>query len=235
MSNNLPIASTPSYNLTIPSSGEKIIYRPYLVKEEKALLLAEQSEDLQVIVDTMKTVISACVKTKGFDVSRLAIFDLEYILMNIRSKSVGEISEVNIPCSSCGAVHQVAIDLSKVEVKKHPDHKQKIQLFDQVGIVMKYPSIDILTRLEDDNDVTATFDATIDCIDYIYDESNIYYAKDRTRQELIDFVENLNSESFKSIEDFFLTMPELEVKAEFKCIQCNTHNEKILEGLQNFL
>lgn len=232
---SLPIANTPSYILTVPSTGEKITYRPYLVKEEKALLLAEQSEDLNVIIETMKSVISSCIKTTNFNVNKLAIFDLEYILMNIRAKSVGEVSEINIPCAQCGTMHQIAFDLSKIEVKKNPDHTPKIQLFDDVGVVMKYPSIDILTRLEDENDVTVTFDATLDCIDYIFDSTNIYYASDRTREELAEFIENLDSTAFKKIETFFDTMPKFSEDVNFNCTKCGAENSRSLEGLQNFL
>lgn len=234
----LPSNSTPLYNLTIPSTKKKIKFRPFLVKEEKALLLAEQSEDIDTMISTLKKIIDDCTLNK-IDVDTLAIFDLEYILLKLRTKSVGEIAELNIPCKKCRELTTVKLDVSTLEVTRNPEHKNKIHLFDDeklgpVGVVMKYPSINILHGLDNNPEPEVIFDAAINCIDYIYDSKNVHYTKDRTKEELTNFLDGLSGEQFDRIKKFFETMPKMEVNLQFKCNSCGHDNERVLEGIHNF-
>ena len=232
----LPVMSTPTYELTVPSTKEKIKYRPFLVKEEKALMLAHQSEDSTTMLDTLKGVISACTLNK-LDVEKLAMFDIEYIFLQLRAKSVGEISELNFSCKQCNdpkAKMRVDIDLTQLEVTFNPEHTTDIQLFDGVGVKMKYPSLQIINRLKGGDDIGAVFDVIVECIDCIYDDENVYAAADQSKQELTDFINNLTQEQFTKLQKFFETMPKLEKTIEFDCPVCNYHHTQTIQGLDGF-
>jgi len=234
----LPINSTPVYNLILPSSGKEIKFRPFLIKEEKALLLANQSEDAKVMVDSLKQVIKSCIKD-DIDVEDLATFDLEYLFTQIRAKSVGEIVELYLKCDTCEdekAVAKIEIDLTQIQVEKNPDHVNKIILFDDVGVALKYPTIDVIKRFEniDNANMDEVFSIVIDCIDYIYTTTEVFHAKDQTKDELNTFLNNLSSEQFKKLQDFFETMPRLKHAIDYKCPVCNKEHHKVLEGLQSF-
>lgn len=234
---SLPLQSATTYTLTVPSSGKQIKYRPFFVKDEKALLIAQQSEDLDVMLSTLKSVIASCVLEK-VDVEALAIFDLEYIFSQIRAKSVGEISELVFTCGHCDNEknkYKLQLDISQLEVTKNKDHTNKIALFNDVGVVMKYPTLDILKKIEKGfDDPDNVIDIIIDCIDVIYTDSEVFYAKEQTKQELKEFVENLTKEQFDKLEQFFATMPKFQHLVEFDCPACGTHNKLMLEGVQNF-
>lgn len=230
--------STPVYTLTVPSSGKQMKFRPFLIKEEKTLLIAQQSEDPIVMVESLKEVIQSCIKDE-VDVNELATFDLEYIFTQIRSKSVGEIIELMMLCDTCTddkAVAKVSIDLTKIQVEKNPEHKSKIHLYQDVGIVMKYPTLDILKKMEsvNTNDLDEVFNIVVDCIDYIYNEEEVFHAKEQTKQELLDFLNNLSSEQFAEVQKFFETMPRLKQAIDYSCPVCNKEHHKVLEGLNSF-
>lgn len=234
----LPMNSTPVYTLTVPSTNKKLKFRPFLIKEEKTLLIAQQSEDATVMVESLKEVIQACIKD-DVDVNGLATFDLEYIFTQIRSKSVGEIIELMMLCDTCTdekAVAKVMIDLTKIQVEKNPEHKSKIHLYQDVGIVMKYPTIDILKKMEsiNTNDLDEVFNIIVDCIDYIYNEEEVFNAKEQTKQELLDFLNNLSSDQFAEVQKFFETMPKLKHEINYECPVCNKKHNKVLEGLNSF-
>jgi hypothetical protein len=235
----LPVQSTPTYNIAIPSTKENLKFRPFLVKEQKALLLAQQSEDASVMVDTLKGVIRSCAQSK-VDVDKLAIFDLEYIFSQIRSKSVGENVDLIFSCDVCDdekAKVKITIDLSKLQVETDPKHEQKIHLFDDVGIVMKYPSVNVINTMDKygvDAEVDLVFDIVCECIDYIYDSKEVYHANEQTKEELQSFVNNLTSEQFEKIESFFETMPKLRQKVHYTCPVCSREHNKVLEGLNSF-
>lgn len=234
---SLPLQAAPTYSLKVPSSGKEVKYRPFLVKDEKALLIAQQSEDLDVMISTLKSVIASCVTTK-LDVDSLAIFDLEYIFSQIRAKSVGEVSELVFTCGHCNNEKnkfKLNLDISQLEVTKNPDHTNKIPLFDSVGVVMKYPSIDILKKIDKGfTDPENVIDMIIDCIDMIYTDQEVFHAKEQTPDELREFLENLTKEQFDKIEKFFETMPKFQKQIEFDCPACGAHNELMVEGVQNF-
>lgn len=234
----LPVMSTPTYELIVPSTKKKVKYRSFLVKEEKTLLIAQQSEDQNVMVNTIKALISSCTFGK-LDVEELAMFDIEYIFCQLRAKSVGEISEIVFSCLECNdpkAKMRVSIDLTKLEVDFHPDHKKVIELFDDVGVTMKYPSLDMLNHIKDikEESIEAVFNVIISCIDNIYSGDEIYPAKEQSKEELTNFLDNLTQEQFKKIQSFFETIPKLQKKIEFDCPVCNYHHNHTVQGIENF-
>lgn len=237
----LPMATTPTYNMVVPSSGESVRFRPFLVKEEKALLIAQQSEDVTIMIDTLKDVIRSCVIDK-IDADKLATFDIEYIFTQIRAKSVGETVDLLFPCDMDHgeddekARVKITIDLSKLEVESKPEHNKKIELFGSVGIVMKYPTMEIMRRFEgtDTNNIESVFDIVADSIDYIYDDEELHYAKDQRKDELIQFLNNLTSDQFNKVQLFFATMPRIKKEVEYDCPVCGLHHKKTLEGMQSF-
>jgi hypothetical protein len=237
----LPIMNTPTYNMVVPSSGVNVKFRPFLVKEEKALLIAQQSEDLMVMVDTLKSVIKTCV-LDTIDANKLATFDLEYMFTQIRAKSVGEIIELIFPCDNDHgednekARVKVSIDLTTLQVEKDPSHVTKIDLFDNVGVVMKYPTVDIMKKLEslDEDNLDKIFDVVALSVDYIYQGDEIFYAKEQKHEEVLQFLNNLTSDQFLKIQSFFATMPRIKKQIEYTCPVCQKQHKKMLEGMQSF-
>jgi hypothetical protein len=235
----LPIMNTPTYNMVIPSSEVSVKFRPFLVKEEKALLIAQQSEDLMIMVDTLKSVVKTCV-IDTIDVNKLATFDLEYMFTQIRAKSVGEVIELIFPCDDDHgednekARVKVSIDLTTLEVEKDKSHTNKIELFGDVGVVMKYPTIDVMKRLEDTDSIDKIFDVVALSIDYIYQGEEIFYAKEQKHEEMLQFLNNLTSEQFVKIQNFFDTMPRIKKQIEYTCPVCQKQHRKMLEGMQSF-
>lgn len=236
----LPMNNTPIFNLTVPSTGKIIRFRPFLVKDEKALLIAQQSEDVLVMVDTLKGVIKSCV-IDDINLDDLATFDIEYIFIQIRGKSIGETVELLFPCDDDHgdqnekAVTKVRIDISKIQVEKEKGHTNKINLFGDVGIMMKYPTIDSAKKLErGGDDMDSIFEIVADSIDYIFQGEDIFYAKEQTHEELLQFLNNLTSEQFLKLQNFFENMPRLKTEVDYKCPVCGKAHHKVLEGLQSF-
>jgi len=237
----LPMMNAPTYSMVVPSSGVTVKFRPFLVKEEKALLIAQQSEDIGVMIQTLKGIIKTCV-LDNLDVDKLATFDLEYMFTQIRAKSVGEIIELIFPCDmdhgedNEKAKVKVSIDLTTLIVEKNPEHTSKINLFGDVGLVMKYPTMDVMKRLEniDANDLDKVFDVVADSIEYIYQGEEIFYGKEQKHEELVQFLNNLTSEQFMKVQQFFATMPRIKKEIEYTCPVCQRHHRKMLEGMQSF-
>jgi hypothetical protein len=237
----LPMMNTPTYTMVVPSSGVSVRYRPFLVKEEKALLIAQQSEDVVTMIETLKKVVKSCVQDQ-LDVEKLATFDLEYMFTQIRGKSVGETVDLIFACDTDHgeqnekAKATVTVDLSTITVEKSADHTNKIELFGNVGVVMKYPTVDVIKKLEgfNTNDLDTVFDIMALSIDYIYDGDTLFYAKEQTQAELLQFIENLSSEQFAKVQKFFETMPKIRKEIQYDCPVCNRHHVKMLEGLQSF-
>jgi hypothetical protein len=237
----LPMMSAPTYTMVVPSSGVSVKFRPFLVKEEKALLIAQQSEDIGVMIQTLKGIINTCVLDK-LDVDKLATFDLEYMFTQIRAKSVGEIIELIFPCDidhgedNEKARVKVSIDLTTLIVEKDPNHNNKINLFGDVGVVLKYPTLDVMKRLEnlDTNDLDKVFGVVADSIDYIYQGEEIFYGKEQKHEELLQFLNNLTSEQFVKVQQFFATMPRIKKEIEYTCPVCQRQHRKMLEGMQSF-
>ena len=237
----LPMNSTPVYNLVIPSTKKSVTYRPFLVKDQKALLVAQQSADQRVMIDTLKEVIKSCI-TEQIDISKLAIFDIEYIFTQLRSKSVGETVDIILSCDEDhGSDNEKAkinhtVDLSQVGVQEKEGHTNKISLFGDVGVCMKYPNIDDIKKIQTDGDVSTddTFKLVASSIDYIYDADQVYYSKDQTETELMDFINNLTSEQFGKIQNFFDTMPKMSHTINYSCPVCNKAHKIVLEGMESF-
>ena len=235
----LPTISTPTYELTLPSSDRKIKYRPFLVKEEKILIVAMESQDTKQIPRAVKDVISKCILSKGIKVDRLSTFDIEYLFLNIRGKSVGEQIEVMVTCPDDGKTQvPTSINIDSIKVQKDEDHSPDIVLDDVYTLRMKYPSLTEFIKNNfgslDEMSVDDTFDLIASCIDQVYSDDESWASEECTKKELTSFVESLNSNQFKKVEKFFETMPKL--SHTVKVINPNTkkENEIIIEGLQSF-
>jgi len=235
----LPKINTPIYDLTLPSTGKKIKYRPFLVREEKILIMALETEDTQQISNAVVQILDECILTKGVNVTKLATFDIEYLFLNVRSKSVGETVEVNIVCPDDNKTSvQMEINIDSIKVQKTRGHKSTIKLDDQYSMKLKYPSLNefINSNFEssEESDVNKSLNMITSCIEMIYDEEESWDASDSTQQELEEFIEQLNSKQFKSIEKFFETMPRLSHKVKVTNPTTEVESEVVLEGLASF-
>ena len=236
----LPTISTPTYELTLPSSGKKIKYRPFLVREEKVLIMALESEDTKQITNSVIDILNSCILSKGIKLETLATFDIEYIFLNIRSKSVGETIDVNIVCPDDNKTQvAVTVDVDSIKIKKDRKHKNVIKLDDNLSLKLKYPSMTqfIDSNFEskiDESEVKSTLDMIISCIDVIFNEEESWPASESTPKELEDFVDQLNTKQFKLIEDFFATMPKLTHTIKVKNPNTGVESEVRLEGLAAF-
>ena len=235
----LPKIATPIYELEIPSLKKKIRYRPFLVKEEKILIIALESEDSKQIANAVKNVISNCILSKGIKVEDLSTFDIEYLFLNIRGKSVGESVDVLITCPDDETTQvPMSINLDEITVEVDPKHSRDIKLDDTLTLRMRYPSMtEFIKNNFDSGDgvsVDDTFDLIISCIEQIYSEEESWTASDSTKKELLEFVEQLSSKQFKEVEKFFETMPKLSHTIKVKNPKTGVESEVVLEGLSAF-
>lgn len=235
----LPKIATPIYELEIPSLKKKIRYRPFLVKEEKILIIALESEDSKQIANAVKNVISNCILSKGVKVEDLSTFDIEYLFLNIRGKSVGETVDVLITCPDDETTQvPMSINLDEINVEVDPKHSRDIKLDDTLTLRMRYPSMtEFIKNNFDSGDgvsVDDTFDLIISCIDQIYSEEESWTASDSSKKELLEFVEQLSSKQFKEVEKFFETMPKLSHTIKIKNPKTGVESEVVLEGLSAF-
>ena len=236
----LPKISAPTYELVLPSSGRKVKYRPFLVKEEKILVIALESEDTKQITNAIKTVISNCILSKGIRIEKLATFDIEYLFLNVRAKSVGETVDVNVTCPDDGVTQvPLKIDIDAIKVQKNEKHTNIIKLDDNLSLQMNYPSLTqfIESNFElsgVDSDLEKSLDVIIACIGQVYNEEESWDASECTKKELKEFVEQMNSKQFKEIETFFDTMPKLSHKIKVKNPETEVESEVVLEGLASF-
>ena len=234
----LPKISTPTYELEIPSTKKKIRYRPFLVKEEKILIIAMESQSDTEIANAVKDVLSTCILTKGVDVETLSTFDIEYIFLNIRGKSVGEDVEVLVTCPDDEKTKvPVRINLDDIKISNSKDHNRDIKLDDQLKMRMKYTSINQFIKsnfVVGDIKPEDTFDLIISCIEQVYNEEESWSTSDCTKDEMNDFLDQLNSNQFKEIEKFFDTMPKLSHTLKVKNPNTNVVNDVKLEGLSAF-
>lgn len=235
----LPKISTPTYELELPSTGQEIQYRPFLVKEEKLLVLALESENTKEITTAIKNVIKSCIQTKNIKVESLPTFDIEYLFLNIRGKSVGEEIEVNVICPDDGETYvPVKINIDEIQVQKNEEHTNKIQVDDNIVMQMKYPSLDQFIKnnfdFSGDTNMDQSFDLVSSCIDKIFNDEEVWTSSDVTKKELIDFLEQMNSAQFKQIEKFFETMPKLSHSVKVKNPKTEVESEVVLEGLSSF-
>ena len=236
----LPKIATPTYELELPSSGKTIKYRPFLVKEEKVLVIAMESEDTKQITNAIKAVIKACVLTKGIKVENLPTFDIEFLFLNIRGKSVGEDLEVNIICPDDEETQvPVTIELDDIKVQKTEGHTNQIKLDSSIMLEMKYPSLNEFIKSNFDmeegkNQMDQSFELIAQCIDKVYTEDEVWSTSDCTKKEMNEFLESMNSAQFKQIEEFFTTMPKLSHTITVKNPNTKVESDVVLEGLASF-
>ena len=235
----LPTIVTPTYELELPSTGKKVKYRPFLVKEEKLLVLALETENTKDISTAIKTVLKSCIQSRGVKVENLPTFDIEYLFLNIRGKSVGEEIEVNLiaPDDEVTSV-PVTINIDDIKIQKKKDHTNKIKLDETLMMQMKYPSLDEFVKNNFDFDgninMDQSFDLIASCIDKIYNEEEVWSTADCTKKEVKDFLEQMNSLQFKEIESFFDSMPKLSHSVTFTNPKTKVESTVVLEGLSSF-
>jgi len=236
----LPKINTPTYEMELPSSGKKIKYRPFLVKEEKILLIALETEDMKQISDGLIQILNNCIITRGVKVQSLATYDIEYLFLNVRARSVGETVEIQLSCPDDGETTvDVEIDIDLIKVQKSKEHKNIIKLDDAYSMKLRYPSFEqfIGNNFEiNDNvsDVTKSLDMITSCIEMVYDKEESWSASECSKKELTEFVDQLNSKQFKEIEKFFETMPKLSHTVKVKNPNTNVESDVVLEGLASF-
>lgn len=235
----LPKVVTPQYTLVIPSLKKEIKYRPFLVKEEKILIIAQESEDPEQIADAVKTVISNCILTRGIKIEQLATFDIEYLFLNIRGKSVGEELELNIICPDDGETTvPIKLMIDDIQVQKNSEHSNRIKLDDSLMMEMKYPSLEQFIKNNfdptGDNAIEQSFELIATCIEKIFNEEEVWVSGDVTKKELIEFLDQMNSIQFREIEKFFETMPKLSHTIKVKNPNTGIESEVVLEGLSSF-
>jgi len=237
----LPTITVPQYELALPSTGKTIKYRPFLVKEEKILLIAMESEDTKQIVNATKEIIKNCITGEELNVDAMPLFDIEYVFLNLRAKAKGEIIELKYKCPKCEGEIPLDINIDDIQVKKNDKHTSTIKINDELGIVMKYPTIN--SQANDagkENDIEGLFNTIINCIDYIYDKDTTYKSTDHTEAEMKTFLESLTDAQFQEVSKFFETQPKLQHEISLHCKnkvkkkECNHKEKQTLEGLASF-
>jgi hypothetical protein len=239
----LPKIDVPIYEVQVPSNKKTIRFRPFTVKEEKLFLMAAQSDDSETVTNTILQVLNNCV-LDDVDIESMPMFDLEYLFLHLRARSISEVVELNYKCNNeitgengeikkCGNV--VNIDVNLLDIKPtESEIKNKIELTDKLGLVMKYPNLNLIKKIDKQDELEIVIELIVECIDYIYDEENIYYAKDSTKEELLEFLESFQTRDLEKIKDFFDTLPKITKEIDFTCKKCGYHENITLEGIQNF-
>ena len=237
----LPKISTPTYELELPSTGKKIKYRPFLVKEEKILILALESENIKQITTSIKSILKECIQTRGVKIDTLPIFDIEYLFLNVRGKSVSEALELVVTCPDDNKTTvPVKVYIDEIGVVKDKNHNNDISLDDKLTLRLKYPSLDEFIKnnfdfsSRDEDTLEQSFEIIASCIDQVYNEDESWAASDCTKKELLEWVETLNTNQFKLIESFFTTMPKLSHTIKVKNPKTKVESDVTLEGLSSF-
>jgi len=227
----LPTLTLPKYKIKVPSTGKTVSFRPFVVKEEKVLLIALESGDYSMIANAIKDVIKEC--TFGeVDTENSPVFDLCYIFINIRAKSVGETTEPVFLCEHCDAQNPVLIDLTSIEIKKDENHTNKISLGEDLGVVMKYPGLN--TTEENSDGTNDSIEAISECIELVYKGDEVFKSSEQTPKDLVEFIENLTHSQFESVLGFFNTMPKISHSVKFNCVKCEKETSLELEGIGDF-
>lgn len=240
----LPKLDVPIYETKLVSNDKVVKFRPFLIKEQKLFLMASQSDDPVEIVNSIKQVLRNCIVSDDVDIDELSSFDLEYLFLNLRAKSVGEVVDLSYTCNNtvkddkgeekrCGGLVKFQVNLLDIKPTIEKEHSPKIELKKDLGIMMKYPTFSILSNLEK-IDNAGPVELILACVDYIYDSENIYYAKDFTKEELIEFFDSMQQADFAKVENFFKTMPRITKTLNFKCGKCGHQEDITLEGVQSF-
>jgi hypothetical protein len=242
----LPKIEVPTYELELPISKKKIKYRPFLVKEQKILLMAMESNDAKTIQNSVIDILDACILTPDFPLNETPIIDVEYIFINLRAKSVGEIVESKYRCNNdvddgeggkkpCGNTIETKVNLTHIKPVVEKEVNPEIKLTDKIMVKMRYPNFSIIQDSTDTKDISKiTMDLIASCIEYIFDGEQFYYANETTNEELVNFIEMLSQEQFEKMEEFFNNMPKMKQKMELKCNKCGFVHDFELEGLESF-
>jgi hypothetical protein len=240
----LPKLDIPTYTVKLISSGKTIRYRPFLVKEQKLFLMASEADDAKETINTIRQVLKNCILDE-IDVDNLPTFDLEYLFMHLRARSVEEVVDLKYKCNNevdneegvkvkCNGSVSFKLNILEVEPTINPEHTNKVQLTENLGICLKYPTFEMIQRYDTISEEEVMTKILVDCIDYIYDKDQIYYAKDSTKEELEEFVDNLQQKDLEKIKKFFDTMPEIKKDVHFKCPKCAYEEDITIKGLQSF-
>jgi len=230
----LPKIDVPIYEIKIASSDTPIKYRPFLVKEKKILMIAAESKSSDAAYMAIKQIVNNCTFEK-IDVENLALFDLQYLFLKIRSKSIGEAAEFKFSCEKCNHDIKSSINFDNIELKKQPEHNKKIMINDTVGIMMKYPNIKIEKIIQENGKTPQTdIQIILNCIDYVFDRENVYYSKDVDMKDLENLIDNLTEQQYSNIEKFFKTLPKLEYDIEYSCNNCGNSGKYAVNSLYDF-
>ena len=237
----LPKIDTPIYDLTLPLSKKEIRFRPFLVKEQKNLLMAMEADDKEAIEKNVKQVLINCTLTEDIDIDKLPVIDVEFYFLNLRARSVGEVIENSYRCDNeieekkCGNIMKTSLNILDIKVENNDEDKSQIQLTDNIFLKLRYPEYSLLkkmARLEDASSIA--FEMIAECVEYIFDGEQYYYSNEVPIAEMIEFIENLNQQQFEKIESFFSNMPKLQRKIEIKCSRCGFDHRIDVEGLESF-
>jgi len=241
----LPKIDVPIYELKLLSTGKKLKFRPFTVKEEKLFLMAAESNDVKYIIDTTKQVINNCIIDE-IDVDELPIFDIEHIFLQLRSKSISEIVNLKYRCNNkildeeskeeknCNAIVEIDVNINDLVPEFEKKENNKIEISEKMGVVMKYPNFKLLENYEGENNSEYVVETLVSCIDYVYDSENIYYSKDVSKEELIEFVESMQTKDLEKFKEFFDSAPKIRKNIQFKCPKCKYEEEVLVEGLESF-
>jgi hypothetical protein len=242
----LPKIDVPIYETKLISNGKVVKFRPFLVKEQKLFLMSAESNDIKELTKTVKQVLNNCLITK-LEIDDLPSFDIEHLFIQLRARSVGEIVNLKYTCNNvvkddegnekaCGGLVKFDVNLLELNPEMPEKHSTKIELTDKLGIVMKYPSFNILNYEEvpEETKLEKTIELIVSCVDYIYDAESIYYAKDTSKEEMVEFIENLQQDDIEKIQNFFLTMPKMKKQLDFKCKKCGYEETILAEGIESF-
>ena len=233
----IPLIKTPEFKTTIPSTGKEIFFRPFLVKEEKVLFMAKQGEDNEEIINAIKKVLADCILTDDVDVQSLALFDIEYLFLQLRSKAVGEVIDLNLKHrkeTDCTHVTEYSLKIDDIKVQFPEGYSNKVMVNDDIGVQLKYPNIDSMKDFEnmDFEDYKTLIELMAKHVDFVYDQNDVY--DQFTHQEVVDFIENLSKPMFDKLAGFFTNMPKLTHKITWKCPSCNEEETILVGGLNNF-
>ena len=240
----LPKLDVPMYSVNLVSTGKPVRFRPFLVREQKLFLMAAESEDGSEMINTIRQVLKNCVLDE-IDIDSLPTFDLEYLFMNLRARSVEEVVELNYKCNNrvkgedgeektCSGVVNLKVNILEIEPTKNPKHENKVKITDKLGIVFKYPTFEMFQKYEKMSENEVMMNILVDCIDYIFDDEQVYYAKDTPKKELEEFVDNLQQKDLEKFKKFFDTMPEIKKDIHFKCPKCTYEEDITIKGMQSF-
>jgi rubrerythrin len=240
----LPKIDVPIYDVKLISSKQKIKFRPFLVKEQKLFLMNNESNDTEATVNVIRQVLKNCVLTE-IDIDSLPVFDLEYLFMNLRARSVSEVVELKYRCNNtikdeennekqCNMINDVSFNVLEIKPTISPEHDKKIALSEKMGIVMKYPTFEMIQKNQGKPENEMIMDLIYSTIDYVWDADKLYYTKDQTKEEIEEFIDNMQQKDLEKIQKFFATMPKLKKDIHYKCSKCGYEEDITIEGIQSF-